>query len=166
VPVGYTKTDYGRGNNSFLSIARLKPGITVAQARLEMAAFGSRLGKQYPVDDAGAGGTAESLAGYGLKGARSTVFTLLAAVGFVLLIACVNVANLMLTRGALCGRPIPRFSELSRYCWRVWRCWRAIFRREGQRTWTRFGRCVMSEHALRDWLESVDLLLKSKPVSC
>ena len=83
MPVGYTKTDYGRGNNSFLSIARLKPGITVAQARLEMAAFGSRLGKQNPVDDAGAGGTAESLAGYGLKGARSTVFTLLAAVGFV-----------------------------------------------------------------------------------
>ena len=36
VPVGYTKTDFGRGNNSFISIARLKPGVGVAQARSEM----------------------------------------------------------------------------------------------------------------------------------
>ena len=37
VPVGYTKTDYARANNSFLSIARLKPGVSVAQARLFVA---------------------------------------------------------------------------------------------------------------------------------
>jgi putative ABC transport system permease protein len=40
VPVGYTKTDFGRGDNSFLSIARLKPGVTVAQAAAEMEAVG------------------------------------------------------------------------------------------------------------------------------
>jgi len=119
VPVGYTKTDYGRGNNSFVSFGRLKPGVTVAQARLEMAAFGSRLAKQYPADDAGAGGTAESLAGYGLEGARSMVFTLLAAVGFVLLIACVNVANLMLARGASRQKEIAIRRALGASGWRI-----------------------------------------------
>ena len=119
VPVGYTKTDYARENNSFLSIARLQPGVTVAQARLEMAAFGSRLGKQYPVDDAGAGGTAETLAGYGLEGARRVVFTLLTAVGFVLLIACVNVANLMLARGASRQKEIAIRRALGASGWRI-----------------------------------------------
>src|SRR5580704_1644729 len=40
VPVGYTKTDYGRGDNSFISIARLKPGVSVPQAKAEMEAVG------------------------------------------------------------------------------------------------------------------------------
>ena len=100
VPVGYTKTDYGRGNNSYLSFARLKPGVTIAQARAEVNAAASRIGKQYPNDDAGMGGTVQPLSEYGVAGLRHTMLALLAAVGFVLLIACVNVANLMLARGA------------------------------------------------------------------
>ena len=43
VPVGYTKTDYGRANNSFLSFARMKPGISLTQARLELQAVGMRI---------------------------------------------------------------------------------------------------------------------------
>ena len=100
VPVGYTKTDYGRSNNSFVSIARLKPGATIAQARLDVANVATQLAKQYPVDDAGISGTVDALAEYGLQRVRRTMFMLLAAVGLVLLIACVNVANLMLARGA------------------------------------------------------------------
>src|SRR5208283_5129389 len=57
VPVGYTKTDYGRSDNSFVAFARLKPGVTVAQAREEMEAIGSRLAQQYPKDDLGMGAT-------------------------------------------------------------------------------------------------------------
>ncbi|HUO32722.1 MAG TPA: ABC transporter permease [Bryobacteraceae bacterium] len=100
VPVGYTKTDFGRGDNSFISIARLKPGVTVAQASQEMAAIGSGIAKQYPVDDANMGATVSPLADFGVGWMRSTMLTLLAAVAFVLLIACVNVANLLLARGA------------------------------------------------------------------
>jgi putative ABC transport system permease protein len=100
VPLGYTKTDYGRGNNSFLAIARLRPGVTIAQARSEFGAVATRIAKQYPNDEAGVGGTLDSLDDYGLEGLRHTMLALLAAVGFVLLIACVNVANLMLARGA------------------------------------------------------------------
>ena len=100
VPVGYTKTDFGRGDNSFLSIARLKPGVTEAQARAEIDAIANRLRKQYPNDDANMGGTVTPLADFDMQGLRRTMLALLAAVAFVLLIGCVNVANLLLARGA------------------------------------------------------------------
>jgi predicted permease len=100
VPVGYNKTDFGRGNNSFLAIARLKPGVTEAQAGLEMEAIGNRVQQQYPKEDANMGATVSSLNDFGVEGLRTTMLTLFAAVAFVLLIACVNVANLLLARGA------------------------------------------------------------------
>lgn len=100
VPVGYTKTDFGRQNNSFIAIARLKPGVSEAQARSEMGAIASRLRQQYPVDDVNMGATVVPMDNFGMQGLRTTMLALLAAVAFVLLIACVNVANLLLARGA------------------------------------------------------------------
>jgi putative ABC transport system permease protein len=100
VPVGYTEGDKGRSSNSFISFARLKPGVTVAQARAEMAGLGSRLSQQYPSDDADMSATVVPMSKFGTEGLRTTVVALLAAVGFVLLIACVNIANLLLARGA------------------------------------------------------------------
>ena len=100
VPVGYTKTDFGRQDNSFIAIARVKPGVSVAQALAEMEAIGSNLAKQYPKEDADMGATVSRLSDFGLEGLRATMVMLLAAVAFVLLIACVNVANLLLARGA------------------------------------------------------------------
>jgi putative ABC transport system permease protein len=100
VPVGYTKTDFGRDNNSFLAIARLKPGVTQAQARAELESIASRLSKQFPTQDADMGGTVTPIADFGMKGIRTVMIALLTAVTFVLVIACVNVANLLLARGA------------------------------------------------------------------
>jgi putative ABC transport system permease protein len=100
VPVGYTKTDYGRDENSFIFIGRLKPGVTVAQADAEMSTIAGHLAQQYPAEDVNMGATVQSLADFGMEGIRTTTLALLAAVGFVLLIACVNVANLLLARGA------------------------------------------------------------------
>ena len=100
VPIGYTKTDYGRDENSFIAFGRLKPGVTVAQARAEVGAIAGRLVQQYPKEDAEMGATVQPMGDFGLEGLRQTVLALLAAVGFVLLIACVNVANLLLARGA------------------------------------------------------------------
>ena len=100
VPVGYTKTDFGREDNSFIAIARLKPGVSVARARAEMEAVGSNVRRQYPSEDADMGATVSPLGDFGMEGLRTTMLTLLAAVAFVLLIACVNVANLLLARGA------------------------------------------------------------------
>jgi len=100
VPVGYTKTDFGRGDNSFIAIARLKPGVSVAHARSEMEAVGSNVARQYPTEDANMSATVSPLSDFGMQGLRTTMLTLLAAVAFILLIACVNVANLLLARGA------------------------------------------------------------------
>jgi predicted permease len=100
VPVGYTEGDKLRGAQSFVSFARLKPGVTVEQARAEMEGIGTRLSQQYPNDDNDMSATVVPMGDFGLDGLRRTVWSLLAAVGFVLLIACVNIANLLLARGA------------------------------------------------------------------
>ncbi len=100
VPVGYTKTDFGRDENSFIAIARLKPGVSVARARAEMEAVGRNVARQYPTEDANMGATVQPLGDFGTEGPRTAMVTLLAAVAFILLIACVNVANLLLARGA------------------------------------------------------------------
>jgi predicted permease len=100
VPVGYTEGDKNRGGNSFVSFARLKPGVTVEQARAEMEGIGTRLSQQYPKDGADMSATVVPLSKFGTEGLRTVVLALFAAVGFVLLIACVNIANLLLARGA------------------------------------------------------------------
>ncbi|HTS24552.1 MAG TPA: ABC transporter permease [Bryobacteraceae bacterium] len=100
VPVGYTKTDFSRGENSFIAIARLKPGVSVEQARSEMEAVAHNVVLEHPAEDANMGATVSALEEFGMQGLRHTMLTLLAAVAFVLLIACVNVANLLLARGA------------------------------------------------------------------
>ncbi|HKF53227.1 MAG TPA: ABC transporter permease [Candidatus Acidoferrales bacterium] len=103
VPVGYTNNDLtDRGSNSFVAIARLKPGVSLEQAKADMDTIGHRLAKEYPKDDDDKrfSVTVMPLAEYGMNDLKATLWALFAAVGFVLLIACVNVANLLLARGA------------------------------------------------------------------
>ena len=100
VPVGYTEGDKYRGAQSFISFARLKPGVTVRQARAEMEGIGTRLSQQYPADDANMSATVMPMGDFGLESLRRIVWALFGAVAFVLLIACVNIANLLLARGA------------------------------------------------------------------
>ena len=101
VPVGYTEGDKGRDSNSFIAFGRLKPGVTVAQARAEMEGIGTRLSQEYPTQDARMSATVMLMSDFGLEGLRIAILALFAAVGFVLLIACVNVANLQIARGAI-----------------------------------------------------------------
>jgi predicted permease len=100
VPGSYTDNDQDRASHSFICIARMKPEITLVQAAAEMDTIGRRLMQQYPKENSGNTAQALSLAGYGLEDAQKTLVTLFAAVAFILLIACVNVANLMLSRSA------------------------------------------------------------------
>lgn len=100
VPVGYTKTDFGRDENSFVAIGRLKPGVSQTQARQEMEAIATRLRSQYPQLDVNMGATVSPLNDFEMQELRVIMLALLAAVAFILLIGCVNVANLLLARGA------------------------------------------------------------------
>lgn len=100
VPVAYTKGDQERGSHSFLCLARLKSGVTMEQARARMNIIGRGLAEQYPQDNAGKTAVIDPIIGFGTEDQQKTLLTLLAVAGFVLLIACVNVANLLMARGA------------------------------------------------------------------
>jgi len=92
----------GRGNSAFdfYAVARLKPGVTVAQANSEMDAIGQQLAREYPKFNEGKSAQAERLQDVMSESVRQALWILLGAVGFILLIACINVANLMLVRAA------------------------------------------------------------------
>jgi putative ABC transport system permease protein len=106
VPVAYTEGDRDRGSNSFICMARLKPGVTMEQAHARMNIIGRGLAEQYPQDNAGGTAAVDPIIGYGQEDQQKTLLTLLAVAGFVLLIACVNVANLLMARGAARGREL------------------------------------------------------------
>jgi putative ABC transport system permease protein len=85
-----------RGNHNYLAIGRLKPGKSIEQANAQLASISKRLEQQYPEDDAGWGATVLPLREELVGDVRPALLILLGAVGFVLLIACANVANLVL----------------------------------------------------------------------
>jgi putative ABC transport system permease protein len=72
----------------------------VEQARADMANLGAQLRLQYPTKDANMSATVQPMSEFQITGLRTTMAALLAAVGFVLLIACVNIANLLLARAS------------------------------------------------------------------
>jgi putative ABC transport system permease protein len=91
----------GRADRSLTVVARLKAGIELEQARAEVETFAARLAGQYPQTNTGRGATIRLLRRSVSSEYNDTIISLLmAAVGFVLLIACVNIANMQLARGA------------------------------------------------------------------
>jgi putative ABC transport system permease protein len=87
-----------RGNHNYLVIGRLKPGVDLKQVQAEMNTISTRLENQYPEDDKGWGAKVVPLREQLVGDVRPALMILLGAVGFVLLIACANVANLVLVK--------------------------------------------------------------------
>jgi len=98
-PLGLTPEEAAvRGEHHFLAIARLKPGVTLGQAQAEMNTISHRLEQSFPADDKGWGASVISMREDLVGDVRPALLMMLGAVGFVLLIACANVANLIFAR--------------------------------------------------------------------
>lgn len=93
-----TKPTISRDGHFLKIVARLKPGVTPEQAQTEMNTIAARLEQQYPATNKDLGTRVVSMHEHAVSKVKTALVILIMAVGFVLLIACANIANLLLVR--------------------------------------------------------------------
>src|SRR5438552_6135436 len=100
VPSAVNLSDEPRDNRVWSAIARLNPGVDLKQAQIRLSAVNARLDKQFHETNKGWDVVLSTLQERLVREVKPSLLALLGAVGFVLLIACANVANLLLARSA------------------------------------------------------------------
>ncbi|MBI4907349.1 MAG: ABC transporter permease [Acidobacteria bacterium] len=106
VPLALDPARAPRENRQLRVISRLSPGVTLRQAQAEMTNLGARLEAQYPGANAGLGVRVIPLRDFYLQNTRTAILLSFGAVGLLLIVACVNVANFLLARAAVRGKEI------------------------------------------------------------
>ena len=107
LPLAFKPENMTRNFHWFGSFARLKPGVTLEKARLQMDAIGARIAREYPDSNKGWGVVVERFSEIVIAPEmRRALYILLGAVGMILLIGCANLANLTLARGAAREREV------------------------------------------------------------
>ena len=92
-------SERGRGERGYAVLARLKPGVSLEQAQADLSVIAAALAAEHPVDE-GVGVAVKRLADSRVGALRPMLYLLMGAVSLILLIACVNLANLLLARNS------------------------------------------------------------------